>query len=444
MQIKISFVFIFLLLAQTIPAQPGTCVDAGWKGEYCRQELNGLLQKYGSEIKNLDQEIASDPQNADLYYRRGKIYSTMMFEKRLGLENVEFDGVTYFSAIDKKAIDDYTQAINLSPKSEYFNERGAVYESYWQKEIKQSLGGIGGSKINGDKKSREKILKIADELFLKNQNFDKAHSDFQKGLKLSSADDESGLSSRRKLFFIHSARAYHLSDVMGDFSAVIGNEKAADFVLADQDYVIDLYKYVYLRPQKFRYTESIYESVLQKGEMARNFGRDDLALQIFDEAEKYWSVNSLNCLTNTNRAEIFLKQNNIEEALRELTTALDSGNLNCRSIVEFRGDVYFRQRDWQAAIKDYTAFLNTEHGKTSQKTYIKRGKAYLTLGEAEKAVADFDYVINKLFYKSCPQYFQMRAAAYKMLGKTDLAATDEKTASELPKNADQSGCQINE
>lgn len=420
----LAFLFSF-----QIAAQPGDCISMNWKG--CEKQRDELLQKYAAEIKALDEKILSEPKNAELYYRRGKIYSDMMFEKRLGFKTVEFDGRVYFSEIDAKAIADYTQAISLAPTPAYFEERGNVYRAYWEKET---------SALDiGEKRAKAETLKIIEWLFLENENFNAAESDFQKAAE-SSADSEMPGRSRWKLINLHLVRAHSLGGYE-DIAAIISNEKAADVALADQDYVIDFYTALYTRNKNFGVKTSLYDALISKGRIARNFGRDALALKVFNEAEKYWDKTELDCFVYTYRAEIFLKRPDTKSALREFTSALDSENPNCRPIASFRGDIYFRQGDWRAAIQDYTAFLNTEHGTTSEKTYIKRGKAYLNLGEGEKAVADFEYVIDKLFHTSCPQYFQMRAEGYKLIGKTELAAADEKAASELPGNLKQARCQ---
>lgn len=427
----LMFLALILLLnffSFQIAAQPTDCISRDWQG--CSKERDELLQKYASEIKNLGEKILRDPQNAELFYQRGKIYSAMMFEKNLGFKTVEFDGRVYFTEIDAKAVADYTRAISLSPKAEYYEERGNVYRAYWEKET-PSLG-------IGEKKAKEETLKIVGQLFLKNENFKATERDFQKAVE-SSADYEASKTSRWKLANLHEARALSLGGYE-DIAAAVANEKAADVALADQDYVIDFYKSVYARNKSWG-KNSIYDALISKGKMARNFGRDSMALEIFNEAGKYWNKAEGKCFFYIYRASIFLKREEIESALGEITQAVESGNPNCRETTEFRGDIYFRKGEWQAAIQDYNAFLNSNYGQPE--LFLKRGKAYLNIGEAEKAVADFNYLIEKQFIKSCPQYFLLRAEGYKLAGKNDLAAADEKTASELPKNLKQSLCQIN-
>lgn len=426
----LASILLIIFFSFQIAAQPGDCISMNWQG--CAQQRDELLQKYASEIKVLDEKILRDPQNAELFYQRGKIYSAMMFEKNLGFKTVEFDGRVYFTEIDAKAVADYTQAIRLSPKAEYYEERGNIYRVYWEKETP--------SLSIGEKKAKEETLKLIEQLFLKSENFKAAERDFQRAVE-SGEDYEPFNKSRWKLVNLHRVRAFSLGSYE-DIAAIIGDKKAADVALADQDYVIDFHRNLYAHSKKSWDKTLIYDALINKGRMARNFGRDALAFEVFNEAEKYWNETEGNCFVFTYRASIFLKRAEIEPALRQLTSAIESGNPSCREAAQFRGDIYFRKGEWQSAIQDYTTYLNSGYGKFSE-LFLKRGTAYLKIGEAEKAVADFDHLIEEQFIKSCPQYFLLRAEGYKLAGKTDLAATDEKTASELPKNLKQPGCQIN-
>lgn len=434
-------ILLTVLFSFQAAAQPGDCRDMNWKPEVCRREREVLLQKIAAEIKALDEKILRQPNNAELYYRRGKIYSAMMFEQRLGFNTVEFDGRVYFSEIDAKAIADYTQAISLAPQPAYLEARGDIYRAYWEKEI-PSLG-------IGENKPKEETLKLVERLFLNNENFKAAARNFRQAVELG-ADREMSKKPEQKLTQLYQLRASSLGNYE-DIAAAVSTEKAGDIALADQAYVIEYYRNLYARSQsrlekgnlQIKWDrEYVYDALINKGKMARNFGRDDLALKVFNEAEKYWDKAEGRCFVFTYRASIFLKRDEIDLALRELTTAIDSKNPNCRETTHFRGDVYFRKGEWRAAIEDYTAYLNAGYGEFSE-LYLKRGTAYLKLGDAEKALADFDYLIEKLFHKSCPQFYLLRAEGYKLTGKLELAEADEKAASELPKNRKDSWCQIN-
>lgn len=420
---------ILFFFSLQIAAQPGDCLSAGFRPQRCRPERDALLQKYAAEIKAFGEKIEREPKNAELYYQRGRIYSAMMFEKHLGFRTVEFDGRVYFSEIDAKAIADYTQAIKIAPKAAYFEERGNIYRTYWEKEIPWG----------GEKKTKEEILDLIERIFFQNENFKFAERDFSKTIELS-ADYETSAAARWKWMNLHQLRAMALGNDL-DIAAVIGSGSKADVALADMDYVAEYYKNLYARNKNGWEKDSFYNALVEKGRMARNFGRDRQALEIFSEAEKHWDKTTNNCFVYRFRASIFLQRGELDAALGAVTRALDSGNPRCRQMAEFRGDIYFRRGEWRAAIDDYTAYLNSGDGKFME-LFHKRGAAYLKTGEAEKAVADFDYLIEEAVMKSCPQFFRQRAEGYRLTGRIDLAEADEKAADALPQNVKRPLCEI--
>ena len=423
-------VFAFAFSFQ-ISAQPGGCYSMTWRTEHCRKQRNELLQKYASEIENLDEKIALDPRSAELYYRRGELYSGLMFLAHPGYKNVEFDGRIYFADIDAKAIADYTRAIKLVPKAAYYERRGNIYRAYWEREI-PSFFYLEGSQI----KAKEEILKDVERLFLGNENFETAAEDFQKAVELS-ADYEASKRAREALSLMHSRRAFELG--RNEYVAQIIGGKAEDVALADHDYVIDYYKMFVANNKPAWVKDSsdnaingqyeknlLYESWLAKGITAAMFGRDDVALEAFKQAEKYWYKTALDCRVYANRAAVFLKRGNFEAALRDLTFAVESGNWNCRSIVKLRADIYLSKGDFGRAVEDYTAYLATGYGTYDKEIFFKRGRAYLKQGEFEKAVADFTTAISSS--SLCEKDYLLRAQAYRSAGDEEAARADEERA----------------
>lgn len=74
---------------------------------------------------------------------------------------------------------------------------------------------------------------------------------------------------------------------------LIGAEKPADIALEDFDYGIDFYR-SYNANNKLSDTiiNLLYGEWIRKGEAAKRFGRDDIALEAFSEAEKVQFKNS--------------------------------------------------------------------------------------------------------------------------------------------------------
>ena len=415
-----SILFVSFSFFQ-IAAQPGGCYRDTWRVEYCREQRNALLQKYALEIENLDQQIACEPKAAGHCYRRGQIYSAMIFAG-LGAKDVEFDGKTYFADIRTRAIADYTRAIQLAPSVEYFVERGRIYLLQWHEDISNF------QYIRSNKKiTDEEILQTIDRLFIYNEDFQAAERDFLKGIKLSDSH-ETSKPAREGLFSLRNLRANSLS--MNEYVAkLIGGGKPADVALADFDDAIDFYRFYY--PSSDIVIRLLYSAWIEKGVAAKRFGRDDLALEAFSEAEKVQVKDSYpECALYQGRAEIFLKRTNFEAALKDVAFAIKN-NLNCKRMYELRGDIYLAKGDLTAAIDSYSVILDANDGY-NRDIYWKRGKLYLQTGEAQKAITDFTSAIG--YASLCEKDYQLRAAAFRLAGDTQAAEADEERARQALKD----------
>jgi tetratricopeptide (TPR) repeat protein len=432
-----SILFVFSCSFQTA-AQPGGCYSATWREEYCRKQREEILRQYASLIEDFSQKIAREPRKAEFYYQRGQVYSAIMFRAHLGFKNVEFDGKVYFADVDAKALADYTRAIKLAPKAEYYEARGDIYQAYWQREIPSFFY------LNGtEKRAKEEILEIVERLFLENENFKAAEKDFQKAVRLS-ADYAASRNAREKLTALHAVRGGQLArnEYVAD---IIKNEKAADVALADHDYEIEHYRTVIanVKPSWVKNKQDsemnsqfekdgFYRLWLAKGSAAENFGRDSLALEAYNQAEKFWNKYTDNCYVYSYRAYHFLKRGDLEAALRDATFALESENTRCFGIAALRGDIYARKGDLRRAVEDYSAYLASERAKYDKETFTKRAKIYLKLGEAENAIADFTTVIG--YYSSCEKDYRLRAEAYRLTGNETEARADEERAEKTVQN----------
>jgi tetratricopeptide (TPR) repeat protein len=409
---------VFSSVSQT-SAQPGGCYKNTWRYEYCREQREKLLERFTSEIEHLDKQIVRDPETADHYYRRGKVYSGM-FASHFGVKDVEFDGKVYFADIVAKAIVDFTRAIELLPQVEYFVERGQMYWYQWQDEI-----GHFHETRRDENNSDEKIRQTIDKLFIYNELFHAAERDFLKGIELSDESERSKL-ARHWLFSLRGRRATLLYTNEA-IAKLIGAEKPADVALADLDYAIEFYKLHH--PNKE--SNLLYSAWIQKGAAAKLFGRDDTALEAFREAEKAQVKNSYpECFLYRDRAEIFSKRANYDAAIKDLTFAIDN-NLNCKRMSELRGDIHLLKGDLAAAIDSYSVILNDGQG-FNRDIYWKRGKVYLETGEAQKAIDDFTAAIQ--LGSLCEKDYQFRARAFRLAGDTQAAEADEERARQALKD----------
>lgn len=424
LMVFVSTLFLFSAAFETI-AQPGGCYKYTWRAGYCREERTKLLQRFASEIEHLDNQIARDPKTSEHYYRRGLIYSGMLLSY-FGVTDVEFDGKVYFDDIDVKAIADYSRAIELAPKEvEYFVERGKIYLSQWQRETSNF------QYVRRDEKTTdEEIRQTVDKLFIYNEDFQAAERDFLKAIELSN-DYERSKTAREQLFSLRSWRANSL-DLNETIARLIGTGKPADIALADLDHAIDFYRsYLANNEPNDILKRLLYGAWIRKGVAAKRFGRDDIALEAFSEAEKAQVKNSYpECALYQNRAEIFVKRMNFEAALKDVTFAIDN-NLNCKRMSELRGDIYLLKGDLAAAIDSYSKVLNDPNGY-NRDIYWKRGKVYLQTGEAQKAIDDFTAAIG--YSGLCEKDYQLRAQAYRLAGDPQAAEADEERARQALKN----------
>lgn len=406
--------FFSLLFLNQVSAQPGGCYSDTWQTEYCREQRNALIKKYDSEIKILGKKILRDPKNAELYYLRGKTYTALM---KFGFKKVEFDGKIYFADIDVKAIADFTKAISLAPKAEYYAERGRIYYEYWNGERNSFQYFLNA------KPTDEEILKALDELFLNNANFNRAESDYLTAVKLAS-DIAKSLHYRE---FVARLRTFRAGNI-GNFDYVaklVGGGKTADLALAGLDYQIEYRKDYYAFTKFSGGVYSIKAAWLEKAVIAKKFGRDAVALEALAEAEKLLEKDVSDiCQIYRNRAEIYLRQKKYDLAIKDINSAVERGFGNCKYMIEFRGDIYQRKGEFDKAVEDYSSLLGNEYFYLNKEIYWKRGKLYLQKGEGEKAAADFTNAIGTSTL--CEQDYQWRAKAYRLAGNEAAALEDDK------------------
>lgn len=421
---------VFLSFVQT-SAQPGGCYAGVWQTEYCREKRTNLINNLKAQLNEIDEKIVRDPNNAELYYTRGRVYASIMYDSGLGFSTVEFDDKVYFSNVDAKAVADFTRAINLSPKTEYYENRGRIYVSYWEKEA----AGCFRNFVSEPKISDKEILEKIDKVFINNANFRAAESDFRKGIELASGYSASEVSFY-KLNGLRQARVYWFGEY--DYIAeLIGKTKIADVALADLDLGIDFIK---TRVKKgLSDANSIQFLLLQKALTAIKFGRDEAALSTLDEAVKMLDApNSEVCGIYGNRADIYLKRQKVNLAIRDISAALEKSPYNCRNMLQLRGDIYRKNGELNKAIEDYTALLNfdKDHPYLYRELYWKRGRLYFEIKNYEKTVADFTTAIGT--GSICYKDYLWRAKVYRLIGDEEAAVKDEKESrrvAEIVKNS---------
>jgi len=124
-----------------------------------------------------------------------------------------------------------------------------------------------------------------------------------------------------------------------------------------------------------------------------------------------------------NAGLVALARGNNDEAIRDLTRALNSGDLSTRDqalAYMDRGAAYYNKGEYAKAIADYNASISLLPDYAS--SYSNRGNAYAAMGDYDKAIADGDSAI-----RLNPKYamaYNNRGLAYQGKREFDKAIAD--------------------
>lgn len=122
----------------------------------------------------------------------------------------------------------------------------------------------------------------------------------------------------------------------------------------------------------------------------------------------------------------------IDKKLQQLNIQLKSSNTNAALYLE-RGHIYFRTRDFQNAIEDYTSAIELE--AKSYDAYFGRGLANGRLGFIKNGISDLSVYIKQ--YPKSSLAYTKRGVRYLWLGESKKAQADFETALKLnPDNAE--------
>lgn len=170
-----SIIIINYLIWGTLSATAQINFDKNWIN------LQQLAHYDVDELEQVEQEIQSDPNNADAYLKRGLIRShsqedfrgavedfTQVIRLEPTAETYNYRGTAYFWLQEyNKAIEDYQQAIALNPSLAvaYFN-RGYAYLELGNKleAIKDFSKGASLSRQQGDDSSYQQALQLIQAL----------------------------------------------------------------------------------------------------------------------------------------------------------------------------------------------------------------------------------------------------------------------------------------
>lgn len=150
-------------------------------------------------------------------------------------------------------------------------------------------------------------------------------------------------------------------------------------------------------------------------------GNDAEALK---EYEKSLSLNATYAPVRVDRANLFLKQGKIQEALTDLQAAVKSDPNNVMAHCG-QGSVLLLQKKYEQALQAFSKAIKLQ--ETSFEAYTGRGQAYVKLGKQKEAMNDFTKAIE-LNNEYADAYYY-RGLLYKKMGDMNKAEGDFHSAS---------------
>lgn len=376
-----------LFFAANVCAQPGD-YEKKW-----REKRIARLQEIRKELRLVNAALAREPNSATLYNQRGLLRSE--------------------TSDEQGALQDFTRAIEIFARAEFYVSRGAIYERRWRSESAESGIGLSHSDLPQNV-LRQRLI----ENYVTEPNFAAAEKDYQTAHELDKTLD----SAKSALNNLSHSRTYYVAQNEKNAKAIAG-DRAEQIILADFDRMLAYYATTDQSMTRW----FLLSTWLNKGIAFDYFGKDAEALAAYDKAEQYFGEYDLEiCQTAARRAAIFIRQKEFRLAVGALTNGINAPHNNCRRLLENRADVYSELSEWQLAVNDYNRLADFNRGFMQTRFAYKRGKVWLELGEAEKAAEDFTRAINQ--HTLCEKEYRQRARAYRMLGKNDLADADDKAA----------------
>ena len=139
------------------------------------------------------------------------------------------------------------------------------------------------------------------------------------------------------------------------------------------------------------------------------------ALDDFDRAEEMGATGRYLWM---NRAMTHVTLEHFEEAIDDLNRILDL-EPDDPSCLFYRGEIFFRKRDYRKAIADYTKSLEN---KETAHVFFVRADAYRLLGEYDRAISDYTEAVSMRPYTT--GFILARAKCFGQMGCYDAARAD--------------------
>ena len=127
-----------------------------------------------------------------------------------------------------------------------------------------------------------------------------------------------------------------------------------------------------------------------------------------------------------------LMHGKIAESITAFTKAIEL-DPNNKTALFSRGMAYLKEKDCEAAIKDFLAYIELD--SSNEKVYCSMGTAYLGLENTEEALTYFNHSID--INPHYPNAYFGRSETFSRLGETAHAEEDKMTGDRLLKQLSQ-------
>lgn len=362
-----------------------------------RGNVYGSLEDYKEDFKysklapaEYDKAIEIDPNYAEAYSSRGGRHSLLKEHE--------------------KAIEDYTKAIQLTPKEDYY----FIDRYYVQR----------------------------GEAYVKLKDYNRAIKDFTSVIKLiptkpahyqKRAECYVNLGEYKKAVEDYTTAI----DIKPDFSGNYHSRGEVYFLMKDYNRALeDFSKAIKLDPNdKYYYKDraKVYEALGRHEEAQADLGKTDKNWYYdesqSDEAEEsQYSIDELTQKINSNpnnadayfnRGSAYRKSDDYEKALADFNKAIE---FNPKNSVAYngRGLTYYKMKNYESAMEDYNPAikLNPKYADA----YCNRGLVWHKLKEYQKAVKDYTKAIE--INPAKKKYYKCRANSYLRLNEMDKYGED--------------------
>jgi tetratricopeptide (TPR) repeat protein/S1-C subfamily serine protease len=336
-----------------------------------KSEVLKRLNQFDKALVAIDKAIALQKDNTNLYSQRGLI-----------LKNLK-----QYTAAEAAL----TTAINLNPRADFYNNRGAVYKE--QGKLDLALADYNQSLALNPNHALSYYNRA--KFYEEQGKIDLALADYNKAIAFD-ATYEPSYNNRGIIYY---------------------NQEKFDLALADYN------KAISLDPAPAT-TVILYSN---RGGLYTNLGKFDLAEADLNRAI---SLDSNYVEGYVNRGNLYSKQKKLDLALADHNKAI-AINGNFADAYYNRGLVYMQQGKLDLALTDLTKTISLDSKYAL--AYVNRGILYVTQGKIDLALADYNKGISADPKES--QAYVGRGRIYDKQGKRDLALADYNKAISLnPQN----------